>query len=295
MASSGPPASFGPTPIAYALPSGPSPPGNPTTREAEIRAMQALRFAAILGIVGLLLGLIVPYALSAAEHTPNPFGAYSFFSPSTDANGTTIHVDAAAVWSLFGVAAFGIAIGLGALLLYRRCFTELRPFDARFSTPATLAVVLMIGVLLLLGGLALVFNALIAANGCTIGRSFASPPPCLSDVLGSLLAGFGLLLVGAVLALVGAVGVLIGIYRVGDRYGSTLLKVAAILYIFPFVNLVGTILTLVESSSIEGRLQSGAPMAPPAMMMVPAPGFPPPPGYAPPPGYPPPPPPPPLR
>jgi hypothetical protein len=251
-------------------------PGSPAIRPQETAAIRALRTAAILGIVGIVLGFFLTYGVALAEGAPNPFSALSLVTPSGSGNTTTLTVHANAIWTLAAVVGVGAAVGLVGLFFYYRTFAHLKSFDARFSTPATLTILLMVGVVLLVLGVVLVFHTLVGANGCVFGGS--NPPACATSLLGPLLASLALLGIGGIIALVGAIGLLIGIWRIGTRYDSTLLHVAAILYIIPFASVVAPILTLIEAGAIERRLATGATgplLSPPSAFPPPSPPGPP--------------------
>ncbi len=271
----------GPTPGSPSVPWGPgagwglpsNAPGSPEIRSRELAAIRALRFAAILGIAGLVLGVVVPYAIALSEGSQSPFSTFALVTSSTSGNNTTITVNSGALWSLLGLVVAGSAIGFVGLVLYRRCFVGLRSFDRDFASPASLTVLLLIGLVLLVAAVASLLATLVGLSGCVLGGP--SPPACATSLFDTLLAEAGIILVALILVIVGLIGLLLGIWRVGTRYNSTLLHVAAILYIIPIASVIAPILTLVEARAIERRLASGT--AGPGSGLLPPPGFPAPP------------------
>jgi hypothetical protein len=73
--------------------------------------------------------------------------------------------------------------------------------------------------------------------------------------VGSIFLDSIVALVGGILTLVGLVGgLMLGLWRVGSRYEETLLKVAAIFVIIPFLNFVSPILVIVGAHGARARL-----------------------------------------
>jgi hypothetical protein len=231
--------------------------------------MERLRMAAILGLVGLLVGVgaNVVYTLYLAPHAGlvATVPAGNGTSNNSTAALRAIASEAPPILALSGV---GIAFLIVGAVLYRSVFRELRGVDDRFQTPSTLALLLVVGAAILFVGLVALFAALASASGC-----LAHAGTChAGGLLGGLLGGAALIGLGGILALVGLIGTAIGIYRIGTRYGSGMLKLAGVFFVIPYLNVVGAILTLVEAHAIRGRLE----MAPPAASA--GPWGPPPPG-----------------
>lgn len=229
-----------------------------------------LRLAAILTLIGLLGGLIAPYAISAVTGAPNPFGGASYLATPTgpNANNSTISVNVGAMWTLAGVAVVGLLFGIVGLFIYRRGFRAFSRVDGQFVSPARWTIAGIIGLVLAIFGLLLLFAGLAQANGCALvtanGSGTSTLTHCGSQLVGDALGALALLVVAVILLLIGGIWLLIGVWRSGTRYNSTILKAAAILYIIPFVNVIAAILVIIETSSIEQRLGGGFPAGPPA-------------------------------
>ncbi len=245
------PSAGGPIPFGY----DPNQPGSPGIRAHETAALGALRTAAILGIVGILLGTL-PFLLSSTGIVPSPFVTVS--SSTSGTNNTTLHVNVGGAWAGVAIYVVTIALAVAAILYFRSTFRTLSLVDRRFSMPGTLSLLLLVGIVLLLLAFIVLLVALVGANGCALRSGAPTPPACVSQFVGTALAGLGLLVVAVILALIGAIGVLLGIWRVGTRYANSLLHVAAILYIIPLANLVAPILTYVAVGEVERHLASGA-------------------------------------
>jgi hypothetical protein len=103
---------------------------------------------------------------------------------------------------------------------------------------------------------ALVPLFLVLAN--FISQVPSTPPtnqPPRPDFLGTLLLTLGVVVIGAILAFIGEIGgVVLGLWRVGTRYGETVIKVGAIFTVIPLLSTVAPILILVGALEVKGRL-----------------------------------------
>ena len=208
--------------------------------------LEAIRWSSALSLVGLVLvGVLFFFT---GQLTPA-------FSPSFGPN-MMVSFDTGLLHSLLLVGAIGILLQMVVFYLYHRGFAELRRVQTDFSSPSTFALVALGSLVLVLLGLVSIIQVLDQLASCTPSGS-PIPQSCFSAAGGGALAAFALLGVGALLLLIGTVGVLIGIWRLGERYQRSGFKVAAILFIFPFVNIVGSILILVETTSLLGQGRSG--------------------------------------
>jgi hypothetical protein len=211
------------------------------TRERgwDVKALRNVRIAAVLGLVAAVLSLI-------AVALP---GLVSLLAVNqTSGGGTALSVNLPLQAGLY-IGGAG-ALGIVGILLYRSAFRTLAQVSTEFSTPGTLALVALIGVLLALAGLGVLLLALTQAIAC-VGAGNPLTGACL--LTGTFWAGLALILIGAILAVVGYIGILIGIWRLGRRFDNGLFKVGAVLLIFPYLNVVGEILILVGASQELGR------------------------------------------
>jgi Protein of unknown function (DUF973) len=186
--------------------------------------------AAILTIVGTVLGLAVSAFANIGRLT----------SVSTGGSGVVLHLPPAWVWAV--VFGFDAVLGLAGLVFLCSAFRALRPFDSRFSAPAALAVVAMVGVVLLLVGAGVLIDSLYSAAQCA-GAGAPVTRACL--ISATFWGGLALVGVGLLLAVVGWIGVLLGLWRLGSRYNESLFKIGAVLQIIPIANVIGAILILI--------------------------------------------------
>jgi Protein of unknown function (DUF973) len=238
-----PPARVRPPPGAY--PPGFQQLGAPTTANGpdDARALSSVTVAALLAIVSGIVSLVVTFSGALSVSVGATSGSANKLS-----SGLSGWVDLAVV-----VAAVGIA--LVEIYLYRSAFKTLEARDARFSTPAKLALVLLVSLILLVVLFAWTIAILVAAIDCA-GGSAVVPASC---VPATLLLAVGLLAVVAIAALVGYIGVLIGIWRLGTRYGDGRFKVGAILLIIPLLDIAGAVLILLAARSANAATRRAPP------------------------------------
>ncbi len=236
----GPPPTFGPPPPGtgggYAAPGTWGTPGgaSPQFPAAETTALTYVIWAAVL--------ILVAGALDVAAD----------LAPSSSSTG--LH---------FGTAFLAVSLGAGlfefvVVALFYLGFRNLAPQDRRFSTPAKLALLLLVAIAVVLAALIPLLAALNTLETCvsSAGTNSTAAAACISG--GSLLAVLGVVLVAGIVALVGYIGLLIGVWRLGSRYQSPYFKAGAILLIFPILNIVGGVLILLAARSARDARRSAA-------------------------------------
>jgi hypothetical protein len=259
--------------VAPYTPGGPptwSPPGpwgsqggavaNP--QETDLQGLSKVWIAALISIVGSALGVAVPLALSST----------GYFRIALPSSGSAVSYGLGALYLVLGVAVAGLAISIVSFWFYRDGFLSFRRVDIRFASSPTWALLVIIGLVMVCLGLVALLAGLAQVLSCT-GVSTTIPPSCVN--VGALLGGAALLLVGAIVLLIGYIGTLVAIWRLGDRFGSSLFKVGAVLLIFPFLSIVGEILILVAASNARSLVQQrpGYAMAPSVQYPPPPPQF----------------------
>jgi hypothetical protein len=217
---------------------------DPSSRAADLVALSSVTVAALLSLIGLVLGFAALLGTPGSE----------IFSIGTSQMGTTVTPNQSGV-ELFGfLTIVGTLLTVLELIYYRGAFRTLEPYDARFSTPAKLVLMLLIAIpILLLSSLALLgilYQAIVCAG---VGNTI--PLSCINS--GALLGLLAVVVIVAIIAVIGYIGLLLGIWRLGSRYDSTALKVAAILLIIPLLNIVAAILILVSARSTRDEIARG--------------------------------------
>lgn len=194
----------------------------------DAEGIKHIKNASLLGIIGIVLAIAGLGAIETAV-----------LSTAISGNPT------AAIPPLLFVAIVGVLIGFISILLYRAGFRSLREIAPdQFSTPYTFTTVLLVGIALLALGLLIVIAG-------TVGLS-----------LSSLLIGAVFIIIGVILLFLGdIIGIILGLWRVGTRYDNTLIKVGAIFFIIPYLDVLAPILVFVGANSVEHQI--GGPITPP--------------------------------
>lgn len=189
---------------------------------ADFDALRRIRRFGLIGIVEAVISIIL---LSS--------GMDSVIVPAVG--------KAAALLGLSLLAALVVIADIGlyvyAVYQVRSAFRLLSRQDSRFSTPASLVNLLLLSISLIGVVFILLFAALAA------------------HTVGAVLLLAAVILILAVVAVVGVVGLLLGLWRLGSRYRDDAMKVAAILFIIPFLSVVGAILVFASSNSLLKRMK----------------------------------------
>ncbi len=232
-----PPVAFAYPPSFGSVPTAPS----PGSQAADVRALSSVQWAAIVAIVGTVLSLVAVFGTNVAS-----------LASETDTGGTAgVTFSLSALYVLIALSVAGVVFEIVEVLLMRDAFQTLKRIDGRFSTPSTLALVLLIAIVLVVVAALGIYAELFQAIACA-GAGNPIPSSCVNA--GTLLGLIGLVVLFAIVAFVGYVGVLVGIWRLGTRYDEGILKVGAVLLIIPVLNFVGAILVLVGAHSALGRV-----------------------------------------
>lgn len=190
----------------------------------------------MLGIVGIVLAVIVP--LLAGISIVNFFELGSINSGSIDS-----YIGNGIMREFLVSMMLGLLIGIVAIAQVRSAFVVLSRFDHRFSTPASLARLFYAGLVMpLISSILILGLASSTSSTLSVFIVYALISVIIFDV------------VGAICAIIGGIGVILGIWRVGGRYGEAIIKVASILYIVPFADVIAPILVYVGARGAERKL-----------------------------------------
>jgi hypothetical protein len=193
-----------------------------TVSGRDLDGIKNVKTASLLGIIGIILGLVGAGAVEGAILSRGLSG-----SPLT------------AIPALFFVALIGIIIGFISILLYRAAFRDLREVDGRFGTPYTFTTVFLIGLAILILALLLLLGGVAALS------------------LSLVLFGAVLAIIAAILVVLGdIIGIILGLWRVGERYDNTLIKVGAIFYIIPYLDVLAPVLVFIGANSVAKKLET---------------------------------------
>jgi Protein of unknown function (DUF973) len=239
---------------------GPPRPQVPDMREADLKALSHIRIAALISIIGSIIGVAIPILLTST-------GYIRAVIPSS---GAPLGYTTSTLTLVLGLGVVGIAISVVSFWYYRDGFLALRGIDTRFSSSPTWALLVVIGLILVALAIVVLLAILLPILSCT-GSTTMIPASCLN--LGGLLGAVGLIFLAVIILLIGYIGTLVAIWRLGDRFGNSLFKIGAVLLIIPYVAFVGQILILVAASGAQTQLRQR-----PGFAMGMAPSIPSPPG-----------------
>jgi hypothetical protein len=193
---------------------------NSNTRTAEdLDGLRGVKNASLLGIIGIILSLAGEAAIEGAILSIPLSGPLS----------TGISL----------LALVGGIIGFISILLYRAAFRAFRVVDVRsFGTPYTFTTVLLAGFGILILDLLMIIGGIETASFVLV---------LFSSILTIIV--LILLLLGVI------IGIILGLWRVGSRYDNTLIKVGAIFYIIPFLDVLAPILVFIGAHSVEKAIK----------------------------------------
>jgi hypothetical protein len=224
----------------------PPPPsfGSPGTTFSSVDSvgLGKIKMASLLGIVGIALGFIVPFATG--------FGFTSFLGVGTNLSGVLSSLLLSAI-----VGIVGFIIGIVSIIMYRSGFKALSSTDNGFSTPSRMVLGLLVALALFVIGFIVIVAGFIGTLGLSYSGTLTSLP---AGLVGTLLAAGALFLIGVIAVIVGIIGIILGLWRAGDRYQEGLLKVGGILFIIPYLDILAPILVYIGASNAEKKVR-GAP------------------------------------
>jgi hypothetical protein len=226
----------------------------PSTKTIVIESLDRLRQAALIFIVGSVIGLVGGVIALALVFRPfvGMFPAYEIPQMVLTAVAVSLAV-------IVLVALLAIVAVYGYLVPSAKGFASWRPTE--FSTPSTLISVGYVwGLVIFIIGLAII----------GIGLSMAAHRS--PGGVGLILAGAAIAIIGGILGLIGRVGLVIMFFKLRDVFNSSTFLVIAILEIaslivsfIPYIMAVGGVLGLVEwilvyteTGSIRSRIEAGA-------------------------------------
>ncbi|MGI0133188.1 MAG: DUF973 family protein [Thermoplasmata archaeon] len=204
--------------------------------DAEKRGIQRARWASLIAVLGLAVAGIGPFILILATGVALPFLGTIFGDQA---------LTLTLLYGILGLIAAGVLLDVVAFILYTTSFGLLRHVDAGFRAPRALGIVGVIGFLMLALGPTVILLGLLSAVSCA---SAGGGTGCVNA--GTFVLGAAMILLGAVLSFVGWIGLILGVFRMGSRYGSGLLKVAAILFIVPIASIVAPLLAFVALGKV---------------------------------------------
>jgi hypothetical protein len=145
-----------------------------------------------------------------------------------------------------GAAVVGVILFLISIIEYRHAFGVLKESNPSLASPYSLMKWIYIGLILeiIMIPLMLIFMLSILSSADSSSPS--------SGFIGTI-AIVGLIgviwLIGGIMSLIGYIGMIMGLYRSGEIFDEGIMRIGAILYIIPYLNIVAPILVYIGTLS----------------------------------------------
>lgn len=218
------------------LPSG-KPPEISTSN--TVHSLRRIRNGYLLFILAFVLGILTEAILL---RTLDYFAFLGPFS-SVSATGSTLSLTSSMIDDIaVDVLIPGVVTLIGYFLIYSG-FKGILKLRIGIATGRTGALLTAIGLIVVYIGLIPLLSQL---------GTLTSPGATITD-LAPLFASVALLLVGAIIILIGVIMLAIGLYRVGESFTNSPVKVGAIVSIF--LGIIGYIILLIGLQSLINRLK----------------------------------------
>lgn len=225
--------------------------GMPASAADEASGLKKVMWFGIIQLVGLVGGWVGGfYVFSTIFMNVNLYS-------SLPANATPSQV-ATVLGPLFQAVVYIIPLSLGitiaGLIVLYLGFGDLAKVDKpNFSTPRTLTVLLILGLVFVGAGAIPLINSI--PNLISQAPTTGTPSSAFMSQLSSLFAYFGIMALGGILCLIGIIGgEILGLWRAGTRYNQTTLKVGAIFEVIPLLNIVAPILIVLGANDAKNTV-----------------------------------------
>ena len=224
---------------------------DPRIIDSAIDGISSLRIGMLIVMISGLIGIIMAVingTIASSLGFFSVFGSESSVPISTSPGSTTLIINSSSLFFSLLSSTVIFALFIVSMYFIYRGFSKLIVANRRFSTGKTGSVLLLVGVVMVLIGVAIFLGFLLS-----IGLSGNAQTP-ISSILGGILAFAVLVVIGAILLLVGLIMLIIGLYRIGSIYDTGLVKAGSI--VFLFINYIGAILLYVGLGKIKENLEA---------------------------------------
>ena len=171
----------------------------------------------------------------AAIYKMSRFAIYLLFSGMTEWISLVLGIGDQLIGQILSY--IGASLDIIAAYYLMRSLHDLSRLDAqRFSRPARLSVLLLVAFVILL--------PVIVLGNIDVQFLDQQTFQPASYYLPGIIAYVGLAAVVGIVGLVGFAGSILGLWRVGKRYRNPMFRVGALLFIFPYANVLGSFLML---------------------------------------------------
>lgn len=210
--------------------------------EVDSRGLGKLKLGALLSILGLILTMIPAYFLAGSL-----LAVTSLVGSSSSSSTATLAGISTGTFAGMGIAVIaGAILFLISIIEYRHAFGILKESNPSLTSPYSLMKWIYIGfilevILIPLSLIVILITISIAARSSSSGGFVGT-----IAVIG--LIGF-ISLIAGIMSLVGYIGMIMGLYRSGEVFDEGVMKVGAILYIIPYLNIIAPILVYIGALS----------------------------------------------
>ena len=210
--------------------------------EIDNLGLGKLKLGALLSIVGLILTLIPAYFLAGSLIAVSSLVG----SPSSSTTSTLAGISAATLAGMGGASVVGVILFLISIIEYRHAFGILKESNPSLASPYSVMKWIYIGLILEVILIPLMLILMLAILSSVASSSSSG------GFVGTIVI-FGLIgfisLIGGIMALIGYIGMIMGLYRSGEVFDEGIMRVGAILYIIPYLNIVAPILVYIGAHS----------------------------------------------
>jgi hypothetical protein len=229
----------------------------PAYGEADKKALGRLWFACLIFLGTFVIGYGSLIVL-------NPFALFTHMTPSSSGTVPNFPFTGVFLSDLIVLSIVSVGVELLAIILVYSSFRNLQSVDRpHFRTPTILTFLYLIVLPVFFIGIGIELAG-IPGILSSFSQHSTTPPTFTGSGLGIFFAGSIIEFFSALIALAGFIGgIMLGLWRAGDRYASTLMKVSAVLVIIPGLDLAVPVLLLIGIWRTRSRIFPAMPPASP--------------------------------
>jgi hypothetical protein len=210
--------------------------------EVDSRGLAKLKLGALMSIVGLILTMIPAYFLAGSL-----LAITSLVGSSSSSSTSTLAGISAGTFAGMGIAVIaGAILFLISIIEYRHAFGILKESNPSLTSPYSLMKWIYIG--LILEVILIPLSLIVILITISSSASSSSSGSFVGTIAVIGLIGF-ISLIAGIMSLVGYIGMIMGLYRSGEVFDEGVMKVGAILYIIPYLNIIAPILIYIGALS----------------------------------------------
>lgn len=210
--------------------------------EVDSLGLGKLKLGALLSILGLILTMIPAYFLAGSL-----LAVTSLVGSSSSSSTATLAGISTGTFAGMGIAVIaGAILFLISIIEYRHAFGILKESNPSLTSPYSLMKWIYIG--LILEVILIPLSLIVILITISIAARSSSSGGFVGTIAVIGLIGF-ISLIAGIMSLVGYIGMIMGLYRSGEVFDEGVMKVGAILYIIPYLNIIAPILVYIGALS----------------------------------------------